>query len=564
MHLGGRYRALASLVAVACLAGVFSACTADQSHRSMKNVTVTARGAQLSLDSVSVTVPRGAAAVGKTLTMQPATSTLPTQAKQVLPALTPMVDVSLGGAQPLESVRISTVLSSTPPDPEALGLLTRNSTTGQWDLLQAQWNASTHTLSASVNHFSLFGFVRIDISPVLSQLKDVFSSTFDLSSAKPSCSGRPLTLNGVTYSLPSRYAGKGDGIVWPCLTKSNNKNHITVDLTNAGGLPYLVRAAPQADVAPQGSVDIGKAAILALYETFMSNEKYSQRLLLPGEKVSYTFPLGGTLPTVALELDSFAQTAMTLVWAVQYVLALLHIDIKILEDADALKCVGDLIGASTSQKFDGRTVGAFAKSTISCFGTVAKQLGGVVSRVAVVVLAALGGGVSIVINDLIAIPRLWTGRDRTQFSLSAPDAISTESGAGSFAKDWSVHGGQMTITSTGNVKITSHSGCADLESTHWCDEVDTGTGTLSADGKVFTVSISTSKVIDENTHKLQSPTPDLYMISGDKFELRFVNPQLLTTKFLRLGGKTSPHSQDIGNPYWCGPKNDNASGVCGA
>jgi hypothetical protein len=415
-------RTVGMVVAACCLLSVVTACKDDSQTGAPASTRekVTAQGATVMLAGTTISVPAGGAKVGQTLTLAVAEAAFPSEANRVLPPLSEPVQIDLGGAQPTKPVTVSARVAAPPAAGAVLKLLTR-SNTGEWQVLPARYDPAAKALTATTTHFSFFRFVRIDIDPVLSQFKDIFTSAFDISVARPACSGRPLTSDDVTYSLPEKYAGKGDGIVWPCLR--DNDGQLSVDLTNASGLPYLVRSAPRAQVDTQGSVDIGKAAILAFYQSYLSNVRFSQSLLLPGEKVAYTFPVGGPLPRIGLEFDGFANAAATLIWAVQFVLDLFHIDVKLLKATDALKCVGDLVNAATEMKFSGRAVGTFAKSVISCFKTVTEQLGGAVGGIAGLVLGALAGGVSIVINDLIGAVRTIGGRDHTQFDVGSDQKL---------------------------------------------------------------------------------------------------------------------------------------------
>lgn len=140
---------------------------------------------------------------------------------------------------------------------------------------------------------------------------------------------------------------------------------------------------------------------------------------------------------------------------------------------------------------------------------------------------------------------------------------SLNDGAGKFAGSWIVHGGGMDITQAGRVTVTNHTSCADPMTNAWCNEVAAGTGTLSADGTMLTVNITGSRVVDAATNRAQ-PGVELWLMPGDRFELRFEKPGLLKTTYLRLSGKTAQAEVNLANPYWCGEGLRDSSEYCGA
>jgi hypothetical protein len=389
--------------------------------------TVGANGGSASLDDVTITMPAGSATVGQTLTVRSSSATPSTRAASVLHALSPVVDVSLtGGAQPSKPVSVRARVADgqkLPTDNARLQLLSRDGRTGAWSFTPATYDPIAHTLTATVTHFSLFGFVQVAVSSITGTFLDVFRSAFDVGAARPDCSGMPLTVDGVTYTVPARFRAQGDGIVWPCLTQS--AGGISVALTNATGLPWTIRSLPKATVTGHGTVDINKAALQALYTEFLAGGRLSQSLLTPGEATTYTFPATALPATIQYKLDAGAHLALTLIWAVRFALDLFYPQAEVqqlLDNADTLSCLGDAIAAVSSATFDASAAGSAVKAVISCMGQVVKDLDGVFFGVVKVVLAALGGGLTLVVNDVIGIVRSLNGGDhgRVDVGLSVP------------------------------------------------------------------------------------------------------------------------------------------------
>jgi hypothetical protein len=175
------------------------------------------------------------------------------------------------------------------------------------------------------------------------------------------------------------------------------------------------------------------------------------------------------------------------------------------------------------------------------------------------------------------VSQVLTGCTSSQTQAAASDAPSVKgqgsatparttgavAGVTAFVGTWSVHGATMTISSTSSVEIESHSGCATMTSPDWCDEIDKGTGAPSPDGSALTVTILSSYVRDLDTNEIQ-PGATVYKVPGDRFTLRFVEPQLLITEYLIVGGKTPTSQSGLGNLYWCGPNRDDSDWKCGA
>lgn len=382
------------------------------------------------LGVTTVRLPAKAAPAGAKLTLAKGSNPLPSEARAVLKSLTPPVQISLSGAQPLQPAMVSAHLDTAPVDPSRVYLVTEATSTSPVQLVPATWDAASGTISAPMSHFSVAFFGSIDVASILDQLKTVFTSTLNLGTPRPGCAGRSVTRNGTTYTLPSVYTGKGDGVMWPCLHVVGDK--ISVELKSNTGLPYRVRVSPKAAVAYGPTLDIGAAAVLAGYRNLVTNAPYSESLLIPGSTVTYKFTPADLPGTIQAKVDVGSHLALSTLWAVQYVLTVFHIDVKLLDQADVLKCLGDAVDAAgtTGTQPGAAPMAALMKSTISCTGPVVKATSGALTGVAGAVLSVLGGGAGLAVAGLQGAIRTATGTDLTTLKIgsvtaAAPAAYST-------------------------------------------------------------------------------------------------------------------------------------------
>jgi hypothetical protein len=299
-------------------------------------------------------------------------------------------------------------------------------------------------------HFSLAFFARIDVGAALNEITNAFKGTFGLAKERPRCAGKPLSLGQTKYTLPERYLSNGDGIVWPCLSQDGQR--VVLNLTAASGLPYLVRVNPKATLTYGGTVDLGKAVVIAGYKQFVKNPPYTQALLVPGSSISYSFK-ANDLPGIAVaKLDVGTHLALSTVWAVQFILTIIGMKIPLLENAEVLSCLGDAVEAGTQdKKLSGAGIGALIKAAISCTGPVIRAAGGIVTKLIGAVLGVLADGVGLVVGGIEGIIRTAAQRDIANIQIGR--RIDTGLANSPFVGDWFVHGRSLTIRSDGTATI---------------------------------------------------------------------------------------------------------------
>jgi hypothetical protein len=443
-------RSRSIVVAVLAASVLSSACTsgghpAPETPRNSVpgTVEISSAGGTATTGSATIVIPRGAVASTTRLRVVLSSVSPSSRASTVVKPVSDKIDVSLqDGAQP----SVPVTLTARPTDrtevskaePGSIMLLSRDGRTGAWNLSAAKYDENTNRLTAQVRHFSILGFVHIDVTAPLKAMVGAFKSTFELDgAAKPACAGKPVTVDGTTFSLPARYVNDGDGIVWPCLA-AGASGTIELRLANATGLPWLIRSKPRANVTDSGSLDINRAVLLSFYHQYLTGGRFSQSMVLPGATNTYAFEADALPGFVDMQVDGFAQQAMALVWALRFALDLFYPEAKVVEalgNADFGSCLTDLVATATGT-FDAKTVGAFFKAFFSCADSVVDALGGSLVGVAKVVVAAMSGGVSLILNDLIAAYRTIAGKDHTRVTVSVSQPVLGRTGYVLYGEGW--------------------------------------------------------------------------------------------------------------------------------
>ncbi|MEV5968144.1 hypothetical protein AB0L70_40635 [Kribbella sp. NPDC051952] len=336
-------------------------------------------------------------------------------------------------------------------------------------------------------HFSLAFFAIFNIRPVVNEITKVFTATLGLSKERPRCAGKPLVVGSTTYTLPSRYLSKSDGVLWPCL-RADGQN-VSVDLVAASGLLYLVRVSPKASLTYGGITDFGKATILSLYRELIHNAPYTQGLLVPGATISYSFK-GSTLPgTIAARVAVGTQLALSAVWGAQCLLTIFGKKIELLEKFQVLSCIGDVVEAATPPEGfpSGAALGGVLKAATSCGEQVIKAEGGVVTTLVASILSVLAGGAGLVISGLQGAVRTGLRHDTTTLQIGRTESASLADSP--FAGDWFVHGGSLEIRAGGTATLGYRYGTCTSNPDEDCRVEQTLAARLSTDGKTLTMTV---------------------------------------------------------------------------
>ena len=430
-----------------------------------------------------------------------------------------------------------------------------------WDLAPATYDSVNDRLVASVDHFSYLTFVRVDVSDAVKSFTDAFESAFDLSVPRPSCAGKPATVDGVKFSVDARYSRKGDGIVWPCLSASDGA--VDVTLTNATGLPWLIRSKPKATVSERGTVEVEKAILLALYRQYLNGGKFSQSMVIPGGANTYRFSTSELPGFIDLKLDGFAHEAMALLWALHFLLDLFYPQAEVaiaLEKAGTLTCISHLVSTATG-KFDGRTAGSFAQAFFSCANHIVLALGGQLTGVFKVVIAAFAGGISLAMNGMIGAWRSATSTDHTSVNIdkSPPPILG----------DWFVHGGTLRVRPDYTATAISYNfACGPVDSdgfpTVFCNQY-TEFVVMAAGSRSIKLVVKKISLRDSSGKTYPLTDRPLGRV-GDYYVMKLLPRRRATTELHAPTGALRVPAEEangLGNPNLCPDGDSNSDGFCG-
>lgn len=285
---------LALLVVLACVAvTVVGIRERDvNGHAEPNGRTMTARfgrsGVDLTLGGLTVRGPAGAAPDGTVL----AASTSPNQSAANLASVTTGigggVSLSLGGRKPTTPMQLTLHATAAPSPGAAAVLITVPSDGSQPRLIPATYSPSTHTITASFDHFGWFwpGFLSFG-SPTM-KVTVFLTQTTGLFTARPACVGRSASANGVTITLPDNYGSNTRPAAWPRVTI--DESTVSVELTSDLSLRWRVRAVPNGTPQAEGMTDPDAVVLLAAYQTLV--DEAPLRGGPAGSKRDHHLPLG--------------------------------------------------------------------------------------------------------------------------------------------------------------------------------------------------------------------------------------------------------------------------------
>ncbi|PRY38850.1 hypothetical protein CLV43_108250 [Umezawaea tangerina] len=366
-------------------------------------------GLDVTLSGVHLSGPAGLAPAGTVVTATPTTSSPPELPTAITTNLGAGVDISLQGRQPDKPLEVRFPVVGTPPEGQHAVLVTVPSDGSGAHLVPASFDAGTGTITATTNHLSLFWPAFIDLREVGRTFDKFVTQTLGITSPRPDCAGEKVTdPSGTTISPVGDYSPTAKPAAWPCV--STKDGQVVVELTSNSPLPWRTRATPAATLDPQGTPDLAKAAILAGYHTLVTERPYAEGLLIPGTTMSYRFPAGSSTATVQGQVDLGTWLAMDLVFAVQSLMALFHVDYQdVGTNADRLTCLGDAVEAAQLGAKPGvDAVTNLARAVLSCLAPLA---GDALKDAAAFVLLVLSSGISLVVGGFLGAALTATSAD---------------------------------------------------------------------------------------------------------------------------------------------------------
>lgn len=432
-----RYRQRRRLALLLSLTILAMSCTRVDSAKDHARATIGDTQVTVQVDGADVTVPPGAAPPGTVLTVRRLESPPDSWSDEVT-RVGPAVAVDLEGRQPSEPLTVTLHLDQPLQQRNAVGVVTLDDKGRVTDVLPARWDAQSGTLTTRADHLTDFIPVSFDLAAVV----EPFLLTTGITTTRPDCDGEPVDLpDGSTVSLNDQAR---DAPAWRCLEGSDDR--VALRLTSSSPLPWRVRANHGGRARPPADLDIGRIIGLQLYRALAESSTFERgEILRPGGEVVYDFPAGRLPSAAGLQVDVGAHLALTVVFAVEYLLGVFDVKIALLEAGGALECVAELVKASIHDAtWTADSFGVYAQAVLECLDDFTEQVAGAAGGLVGAVVAIVGSGIALV----------WAGFEGALRSAAQRDRYLTK-----LLVDRQSAGGAEAIWA-----IVDGSGCADADS----------------------------------------------------------------------------------------------------
>ena len=334
-------------------------------------------------------------------------------------------------------------------------------------------------MMAQLTHLSPLDFFKIDFKKIGANISSAVHSALTHESASaPSCLGKPVTLDGVTYTADrtKTASGKNLNAVWPCLRAESGR--ILLDLEANGNRAWLARTRPDVgggqSTAPS-SGDATASGLFALYQRLAMRGPSTGRLM-PDTTLTFGFdsdapPSRAEVKTdVGLMLMSAAMYEVTAVMDFAGLKAKDKLD-NAPETYDCILSASDTVGTS-SEHFVTDFASAF-KTAIDCLAAIAPGpmafMLGVLGSGAGVVSGLLTGAFNEAAGSNLGIVQVRQSGQRT-------------ANKADFIGRWTGHTRLMNLNADGSATVSYFNGAMNGEewSASWTNASDGITVTLKA------------------------------------------------------------------------------------
>ncbi|OAK56189.1 hypothetical protein [Rhodococcoides kyotonense] len=327
------------------------------------------------IDGASVTVESvaGIAASGTTVRLSPAES-IPTSSTSAL-QLGGGASIVLGDEdQPKKPITVTFDIPASDTRFDDLGddvdpVVVAVSTTDPpgSEMLPAEWDASSRTLTATTTHLSSFYNGTVNYSQLRETVSDNVDGFFGQKTDAPSCYGTAATIGAVTYEA----AAPAEDVVWPCL--ENRGGNLAVTLYSNSPLGWIVRTVPPPlERKELTDMSSSSAANSVLYGSLLDSDLGDGTLLYPLGSSEVVF----APPNVPRRIDLRAQAAMTLVDIGMHGGSMVWGGNRAMEVADpfttvdAVDCMSGGINWDRIRQASDTQAGEISREALDCAGTV--------------------------------------------------------------------------------------------------------------------------------------------------------------------------------------------------
>lgn len=255
------------------------------------------------------------------------------------------------------------------------------------------FDAGSGNYSVTVDHFSDFRILGLDIGEMLSQARTAVFEGIGLEHPAPDCVNVPAEVARTEYAAVSPPG------TWLCVAEENG--NLVLTAYPATAMPYAMNTEPAVNgTTTPSDVQISNSGLIA-FANMLGFIAENRTGVFPGAAARYEFE--GAPVAVTVQLDQYpALLLMSILATTLDTLGLTTID-----QLEQLQCFVDTAEASSAlqQEVNGEAVGAFTKAFFSCAGTVAD-----LSPLGKFLIGALGAAPAFLVSSAVGIINEVTGQ----------------------------------------------------------------------------------------------------------------------------------------------------------
>lgn len=383
---------------------------------------VDASGGTIAHDGVEVRLPPDAVSEPTDVQVSKGVNPLPNEvAIEGVVAAGPAVEVVLGdGQQPGKPITLRVPIPDHSPAAEGVPLsetfvLVSEAADGQLDAFPAQYDASSSTVSATVDHLSWFWPVQIHPQALLAGLSDIVLQSLSIESPKPECVDESAEVAGRVWSVVAQPAQ-----AWVCISTEDDALVVTVKANSP--LSWLVASTQADDVTSTPRSSLLANAVTLAGGRALGLVKDGQAVLSPDVDAELVMPVD-VASQVTVAFKQAPELLLLAILATTLDLVTSKLDVVAgLEWVEVVECLNaGLVPAASPSEMTPEYVANLAHAIFSCALPVGKAAGlsAVKATLLNVVLTILSAGPQFLVAAAIGILNELTGAGRFSTEIRA-------------------------------------------------------------------------------------------------------------------------------------------------
>lgn len=323
-------------------------------------------------------------------------------------ALSDVVSMALeGGQQPQAPVTLTLPVQAPEVSAERLAqqywmFVSATDEDGSESLTSGTFDGASRTYTVSVDHFTDFRVLGIDLGAVLAEVRTSVMQGLGLEFPAPECVGKQARVNTTKYDIVSTAATH--------LCVADKNGNLVVSAYPGTAMPYRISTQPRVNGTTQATeVGVGIAGIIAFARVlgFIGDHRYAAAF--PGGEAHYEFE--GSPSVVTIELEQYPALLLMAILAE----TLDTLGITSVEALDGLQCLSDLgqTNQALQERLDGESVGAFVRAFFSCAATASEM-----SPWGKFLLAAVGAAPAFLVTSIVGIVNEFTSASHYRVELT--------------------------------------------------------------------------------------------------------------------------------------------------